>query len=79
MDAFRIVKPQNASQIFQKWRRHLDVASLLEPRVPREPDATEHGHLLTSKAACASAIAHREAYAFWREACSPRPEKLGKF
>jgi hypothetical protein len=54
------VEPERARECVEHLRRRLDVAPLLEPRVPREAHAGELGELLAPQARRAAAAAGLE-------------------
>ena len=55
MAALGIVEFQSLGDFEEKALRDLDVAALLEPRVPGEPDARERSHFLAPQARRAAA------------------------
>ena len=69
--ALVVVEQERACDRVEHLRRRVDLAALLEPRVPRDSDARDLRDLLAPEARCAPPPRGAEAYLLGRYALAP--------
>ena len=79
MPLLRGVELQGFAERNEHFARRLDVAALLQPRVPGRPDPGDHGDFFTPKSGRAPPRAGGQADVRRRKTLAPRAQKGAEF
>ena len=79
MAAFEFVEPEYARDVIEKRRGNVDVAPLLEPRIPSQTDPREDRNLLAPQPRCPTTLPERQSDLEWRDPFTMPTEEVGEF